>query len=184
MHPTALEHGRKFFDAYLSNTKGLTIVDIGSQDVNGSLRQFCSLENKYIGIDFANAKGVDIVLSDPYSIPLLSDSVDVCISTSCFEHSEFFWLLFNEIMRIIKPTGLFYLNAPSSGPYHQYPVDCWRFRNDAPIALKNWSRRSGYNTFLLESFVNTQNNDTWQDCVSVFIKDEKYIKNYPNRIRG
>ena len=38
MHDTAMEYGAAFFNTYLNNTKDSTIVDIGSQNVNGSLR--------------------------------------------------------------------------------------------------------------------------------------------------
>jgi hypothetical protein len=38
--------------------------------------------------------------------PLKNDFADVIVSSSCFEHSEFFWLLFNESLRILKPNGL------------------------------------------------------------------------------
>ena len=113
MHDTAMQYGAAFFNTYLKNTEDLTIVDIGSQDVNGSLRSVAPTNNKYIGVDFAEAKGVDVVITDPYSLPFEDESVDAVVSSSCFEHSEFFWLLFNEALRILKPNGLLYINAPS-----------------------------------------------------------------------
>ena len=79
-----------------------------------------------------------MVLDDPYHLPLASESVDVVVSSSRFEHVEFFWLMFNEVLRVFKPDGLFYLNAPSNGEFHRYPVDCWRFYPDAAQALVNW----------------------------------------------
>ena len=105
----------------------VSIVEIGSQDVNGSIRPTFGPDVNYVGVDFANAAGVDVVLSDPYSFPFQDNEIDVVVSSSCFEHSEFFWLTFLEAVRIVRPGGLIYLNAPSNGPFHQYPVDCWRF---------------------------------------------------------
>jgi SAM-dependent methyltransferase len=183
MHDTALEFGKFFFEAYVSNAKNLVIVDIGSQDVNGSLRPLAPTNNKYVGVDFVKAEGVDIVISDPYSLPFESNSVDVCISSSCFEHSEFFWILFNETQRILKPSGIFYLNAPSNGNFHRYPVDCWRFYPDSGLALQNWARKSGYGTVLLESFIGKQKKDVWNDFVAVFLKDISYVSDYPFRIQ-
>ena len=46
------------------------------------------------------------MLTDPYHLPFESNSLDVVVSSSCFEHSEMFWLLFLEIMRVLKPEGL------------------------------------------------------------------------------
>ena len=95
MHDTAMDFGARFFNAYTKGAQGLAIVDIGAQDVNGSLKSVSPANNKYIGVDFAKGSGVDIVIEDPYSLPFETNSVDVCVSSSCFEHSEFFWLLFN-----------------------------------------------------------------------------------------
>ena len=68
---------------------------------------------------WSQVKASIIVLEDPYKLPFDSDSVDIVICSSCFEHSEMFWLLFLEVMRILKPTGLFYMNAPSNGAFHK-----------------------------------------------------------------
>ena len=55
-------------------------------------------------------------------------------------------------MRVLKPAGLLYINAPSNGDYHRYPVDCWRFFPDSGVALQNWANRNGYECAMLESF--------------------------------
>src|SRR5690242_17879182 len=125
MHPSALKFGKRFFDAY-AVSRG-TVVDIGAQDLNGSLKDVCPKRLKYVGVDFAAGKGVDVILKDPYKLPFEDRSADFVVSSSCFEHSEMFWLLFLEILRILKPEGVFYLNVPSNGIFHRYPVDCWRF---------------------------------------------------------
>jgi len=186
MHDTAMKHAAVFFNTYLSNAKNLTIVDVGAQDVNGSLRSVAPPNNKYIGVDFVKAKGVDVVITDPYSLPFEDESADVVVSSSCFEHSEFFWLLFNEILRILKPTGLLYINVPSNGYFHRAPVDCWRFYPDSGVALQNWGKRSGYNCALLESFIGIRKNkaDVWNDFVAIFVKDEKNSAKYISRIQN
>jgi SAM-dependent methyltransferase len=183
MHNTAMEHGRRFFETYVTKPHGATIVDLGSQDVNGSLRSVAPAQAKYIGVDFEDAKGVDVVITDPYALPFDDESVDVCVSSSCFEHSEFFWLVFLEVMRVLKPAGLFYLNVPSNGDFHRYPVDCWRFYPDSGIALQNWARRNSYPAALLESFTGKQKTGVWNDFVAVFVKDERLSELYPARIQ-
>lgn len=184
MHPTAVNNCKEFFNAYSKYFSGKTdkakVLEIGSQDVNGSLRSVCPDQFEYIGVDFQAAKGVDVVLEDPYSLPFEDNSLDIVLSSSCFEHSEMFWLVFLEIMRVLKPAGLFYLNAPSSGSFHRYPVDCWRFYPDSGKALVTWSRRNGGKAELLESYV--QRGGEWQDFVGVFLKDNKYVLDFPARI--
>jgi len=183
MHDTAMMYGKYFFSTYLKDSEGLKIVDIGSQDVNGSLRSFAPVNNEYIGVDFVEGNGVDIILTDPYILPFEDSTIDVIVSSSCYEHSEFFWISFNEAMRVLKPTGLLYINAPSNGAYHRYPVDCWRFYPDSGVALQNWGRRSGYECALLESFIGVRKRDKWHDFVAVFLKDEVNSSNFSARIQ-
>jgi len=186
MHPTALMNCQAFMDCYAARVMGAQaqpmVVEIGSRDVNGSLRSVCPPTFAYTGVDFAPGKGVDIVLDDPYTLPFASGSVDIVMSSSVFEHSEMFWLLFLEVLRILKPAGLFYLNAPSNGDFHRYPVDCWRFYPDSGRALANWAKRSGLQSELLESYTSDQYLDQWSDFVAVFLKDAAHLDRYPGRI--
>jgi len=54
--------------------------------------------------------------------------------------------------RVLKEGGYLYLNAPSKGGYHQYPIDAWRFFPDAGIALCDWAKLNKHAVELLESF--------------------------------
>jgi SAM-dependent methyltransferase len=185
MHFTAMENAKAFFGAYVDSrvrAESLTVVDIGAQDVNGSLKELVRPPHRYVGVDFVAAPGVDVVLDDPYKLPFPDGSVDVVLSSSCFEHSEMFWVLFLEILRILKPAGLFYLNVPSNGDIHRFPVDCWRFYPDSGQALVSWAKRSGFAPRLLESYVSSQAVDNWNDYVAVFVRDESCASQYPNRI--
>ena len=186
MHYSALQNCQQFFESYRESIHSIApnahVVEIGSQDVNGSLRTLCPEQFKYTGVDFVSGKGVDLILDDPYTLPFESESVDVVLSSSCFEHSEMFWLLYIEIMRILKPTGVFYLNVPSNGELHRWPVDCWRFYPDSGRALITWAKRNGMNSQLLESYTSTQIGDQWNDFVAVFLKNESHTEKYPNRI--
>ena len=186
MHPTAMINAMEFFGAYLKpDHPGYFVIEIGSQVVpgmRGSLRDVCPENTEYIGVDFASGDNVDVVLTDPYKLPFADNSVDVCMASSVFEHSEMFWVLFLEILRILKPEGLFYLNVPSNGYFHRYPVDCWRFYPDSGGALVNWAVRNGLDPVLLESYTSLQKADAWNDFVAVFLKDSAHISAYPTRI--
>jgi SAM-dependent methyltransferase len=184
MHDTAMLIGQRFFQTYANGASGLKILDLGSQDVNGSLRTVAPPGCEYVGVDFADAKGVDVVLTDPYKLPFEDESFDICVSANCFEHSEFFWLSFLEIVRVLKPEGLFYLDVPFNGAFHRYPVDCWRFYPDSGMALRNWGRRNNYPLELLESFVGNQQRQMMNDFVAVFLKDRTHVAKHPNRIQS
>jgi len=190
MHQSAMFYGRRFFEVYcpVLPAEDFTIVEIGSQNVNGSLREVCPADAKYIGIDLVEGDGVDVLITDPYQLPLPDVSADMVVSSSCFEHSEFFWLVFLEAMRILKPNGVFYLNAPTNGFFHRWPADSWRFYPDSGHALVGWAKRNGYDAMLLESFVGQRSDGSfseggmWNDFVAVFLKDRRYREKYPDRI--
>lgn len=185
MHPSAMFYGKKFFQIYCPAatpaSSDFTVIEIGSQNVNGSLREVCPDWVKYIGLDFAMGNGVDIILTDPYQLPLADESADMVVSSSCFEHSQFFWLVILEAFRILKPHGVMYLNVPSNGIFHQYPVDCWRFFPDAGHAMTAWAKRNGYDAMLLESFIGGRSL-VWNDFVAIFLKNSQYHTMFPNRI--
>lgn len=184
MHDTAMALGRQFFETYAAGRTGLRIVDIGAQDVNGSLRSVAPPGCEYVGLDFSEGRGVNVVISDPYAMPLPDGCADIVVSSSCFEHAEFFWLLFNDLLRLLKPDGLLYINVPSNGDFHRYPVDCWRFYPDSGVALQNWARRSGHaGATLLESFTGAQRSQSWNDFVAVFVKDGAFAAAHPHRMQ-
>jgi SAM-dependent methyltransferase len=182
MHPEAMNHGEIFFKTYSKNFENLTIVEIGSKNVNGSIKEFAPSSSKYIGLDFDDGNDVDIVITDPYNLPVEDNTADIVVTSSCFEHSQFFWLSFLEALRITKPSGIIYINAPSGGVYHRYPTDNWRFYPDAGIALREWGKASGYNPALLESFIGWQNGTYSNDFVSVFVKDKAFYDFHKERM--
>lgn len=171
MCATGIQNGRGVVASYQEFFGGekVTVADIGAQDVNGSLKQLTPGRFLYIGVDFQSSKGVDVVLTDSYNLPFDGGSIDIVVSCSCFEHSEMFWVLYLEILRILKPTGLLYLNAPSDGRVHTYPVNCRSFYPDSGQALFVWAKRNGFDPLMLESF--TQVRGDWQDYVAVFLRN-------------
>ena len=142
MHASSLGHVQGLVHKYLSDRTGtpLRIVDIGSYDVNGSYKQFFLHPAwQYTGVDLAAGPNVDLVLQSPYRLPFASHSVDAIVSGQVFEHVEYFWLTWLEMARVLKPGGLIFLLAPSRGPEHRYPQDCWRFYPDGFRALASYA---------------------------------------------
>jgi SAM-dependent methyltransferase len=156
---------------YLDPKKPLEIIDIGSLDVNGSYKPlFANPLWHYQGIDLEAGNNVDIVLESPYTLPLPDDAIDLVISGQAFEHVEFFWEAFKEIVRVLKPNGLAFIIAPSRGPEHRYPVDCWRFYPDGFRALAKYA---GVHCLAASTdWINTPQGRTsqWGDTVGVFCK--------------
>lgn len=185
MHQSAYEFAKRFFDVYVKDRGPVRIAEIGSQNINGALRDHKPSNCiEYLGMDFEEGKGVDLVLNDAYDFPIKDDTYDVVVTSSCFEHSEMFWLTFLEGLRILKPTGVMYCNAPSAWmPYHRFPVDCWRFYPDAAKGLQTWARRNKIQAQVLESFIGMPDlTILCSDWTAVFIKDVEHIDLYKNRM--
>ncbi len=170
MHAAALEAGELFFQLYWQPDYR-TILEVGSKDVNGSLRPLAPAGSDYLGIDLEPGRGVDKVLEDPYLYPFPDGSFDCIITTSCFEHDKMFWLSFVECCRVLSPNGVLYVNVPASGPYHGFPYDHWRFYPDAAVALADWAGRMNYGVSVVESFNMPRNRTSFRDCIMVFTKN-------------
>jgi SAM-dependent methyltransferase len=140
MHLSSILRMKWFVDNYLKvveTDRKLTVLDVGSMDVNGSYRHLFPAEYySYQGMDMEPGVNVDIVLKNPYdwsSIP--SDSYDVVISGQAFEHIEFFWVTIAEMTRVVKKGGILCIIVPNGIWEHRYPVDCYRFYTDGMVAL-------------------------------------------------
>jgi SAM-dependent methyltransferase len=177
MHDTALLAGKLFAEKYGGQNK--TVVDIGGKNVNGSLRSFFeNLNMKYICVDIEPDYSVDIVIKPTDKLPFENNSIDLVVSTSCFEHDPCFWITFKELTRIIKKDGFIYVNAPSNGFYHTYPGDNWRFYSDAAQALAYWSgykygNEDIYPVKVIETFHILPLNDIWVDFVGIWQRVEE-----------
>lgn len=169
MHRSSLEHVERLVGRYLDPARPLEIIDIGSFDVNGSYKPFFSAPGwRYAGVDLVAGPNVDVVLSSPYRLPFRSFSVDVIVSGQAFEHIEFFWLTWLEMARVLRPGGHIFLLAPSRGPEHRYPQDCWRFYPDGYRALARYGALE-----LLEVSTDWEphaspDSAAWGDTVGVF----------------
>lgn len=142
MHKSSYLKMQYFRDTYLDANQELKILDIGSFDKNGDYNYGLLLKNPkwtYHGLDLKPGNNVHVVIDDPYDWKELEDSsYDVIISGQAFEHIEFFWLTLEEIKRVLKPKGLFFLIVPSTGPVHKNPYDCYRFNDNAMKSMAKY----------------------------------------------
>lgn len=167
MHPSSFENMQKCYRRFVAGTEleardRVAVLDVGGADVNGSYRDvFRKSCFDYLGADIGEGEGVSIVLEDPYNIPLEDVSVDIVLSGQMLEHCEFFWQSFAEMIRVLKPDGFLFLIAPSAGPIHRYPVDCYRFYPDAFRALARFADRDVVDIWHDER-------GPWNDLVGVF----------------
>jgi SAM-dependent methyltransferase len=175
MHDTAYRIGKIFLEIYMRECS--SIVELGSMNINGTLRDFAHQTGVYLGLDTAHGCGVDIVIEPGKPLPIRDCFCDLVVTTSVFEHDCFFWETFLELGRILKNDGALYINAPSNGIYHRYPFDCWRFYPESGLALEKLARKSGYALTLIESFIAKRETDNWNDFVAIYIKSNNVEMN-------
>jgi SAM-dependent methyltransferase len=121
-----------------------SILEVGSYNVNGSLRAIVSKlgPREYIGVDLtpcnhthepcASRPCVDSVcnaenLIEEYGL----DRFDVVISTELLEHAEDWKKAVHNFKGVLKSGGLLLLTTRSPGfARHEFPSDYWRFTGD------------------------------------------------------
>lgn len=167
MHYTAHRIGGLVMHRYCPSQGG-AILEIGSLDVNGSLRNKAPLHDRYVGLDFEPGAGVDFVVKPREAWPVEDSGFDLVMASSVFEHDSTFWETFVQMCRKAKPGGHIYVSAPSNGTVHRYPQDCWRFYPDAAPALAQWAQEEGEDVVLVESFIADQENDVWNDFCAIY----------------
>ena len=140
MHNSSLKRMEWFAKTYVKDGKEISVLDVGSYDVNGSYKKiFKDIGAKYYGLDMEDGPNVDICPKNAYSWDEIeNDKYDVVISGQALEHIEFFWITMEEMIRVTKKGGLICIIAPNGFGEHRYPVDCWRFFTDGMIALARY----------------------------------------------
>ncbi len=112
--------------------EGKRIIEIGSRDVNGSLRPLIESyrPKHYIGVDIIPGSGVDITCDVKNLVSKFGkQTFDVIISTELLEHVRDWRLAIHNIKNVCKPNGIILLTTRSYGfGYHGYPYDFWRYQ--------------------------------------------------------
>lgn len=117
---------------------GHRVLEVGSFDVNGTVRPLFAGAAAYVGVDVAPGPGVDVVVPAG-ELPFDSGSFDVVVSTEMLEHDRKPWRTAREMARVLRRGGRLLATARGfdeggSFPFHN-PPDRWRFSEDGMRAL-------------------------------------------------
>ncbi|HPT49234.1 MAG TPA: class I SAM-dependent methyltransferase [Accumulibacter sp.] len=93
---------------------GCRVLEVGSLDINGSIRDFFKDDCKYIGLDIGEGKGVDVVCEgQKYDAP--DGSFDHVISCEVMEHNPYWVETFQNMVRVCRPGGLVVMTCATTG---------------------------------------------------------------------
>jgi SAM-dependent methyltransferase len=97
----------------LISTKRFNILEIGSYDVNGAIRDMFNYE-KYFGVDLCPGPNVDVIGSG-HTINLVAEDINLCISSECFEHNPFWKETLENMARHLKGGGFIVVTTAING---------------------------------------------------------------------
>jgi len=111
-----------FFSAVAAANEALVddanVLEIGSYDVNGSVRNVFARAKSYVGVDLDAGPGVDLV-GFGHEVDHPDASYDVTISGECFEHDPYWRETLSNMVRMTRPGGLVVFSCASRGrPEH------------------------------------------------------------------
>lgn len=99
--------------AFNSSSTDLKILEIGSYDVNGSIRKIMPKHKVYIGVDLSEGPGVDLIASG-HTVKL-DEQFDIVLSCECFEHNPFWKETFLNMHDHLQKDGVMIVTCASTG---------------------------------------------------------------------
>ncbi len=113
---------------------GARVLEVGSCDVNGSVRSIVARHapTSYVGVDIKAGPGVDVVCPAGKLVEQFgARSFEVVISTEMLEHVADWQVAVAEMKAVLRKGGRMILTTRSPGfQLHGYPADFWRFTMD------------------------------------------------------
>lgn len=102
------------------------ILDVGSMNVNGSLRSVLTID---VGVDMREGPGVDEICNCTKLVDRFGpESFDCVASADMLEHCLKWDKCLENMWAVLKPNGYLFLTmAIKTKGRHAYPDDYWRF---------------------------------------------------------
>jgi SAM-dependent methyltransferase len=130
-HRSVLEFFRRIDSTYVKDKK---ILEVGSRDVNGTVRPILTAlgPESYLGVDIVAGRSVDRICNVERLVDTFGEETfDVVISSEMLEHVVDWRSAIRNIKGAVSRGGLVIITTRSFGfPHHDWPVDFWRYETD------------------------------------------------------
>ena len=117
MHPAAREWCEKYCPR-----DARSVVEVGSFDVNGGVRDLFPNATVYLGIDLKPGRGVDLVMDAAEWVP--DRLYDCAVSTETFEHTPKWRQILRRMKDALSPGGVLVMTCATTG---RNPHSCLGF---------------------------------------------------------
>lgn len=88
-----------------SSEKRVKVLDLGSLDINGSIRRKLPQIWEYTGVDLEIGPNVDLA-QEAQLLDLSSGQFDICMASELFEHTPYWKEIFAQMNRLTKEGGI------------------------------------------------------------------------------
>lgn len=95
---------------------GVSVIEIGSLDINGTVRDFFPNPAYYLGVDVGPGPGVDVI-DQGENLTYEDNQFDIAISAECFEHNPEWAATFANMHRMAN-TAVIFTCASDGRPEH------------------------------------------------------------------
>lgn len=103
----------------------------------------------YIGLDIRSDIYTKLDVEwDGKVMPFSTDTIDCAMATEVLEHCPKPDIVLAEVLRVLRPGGLFFLTVPFIWPLHDVPYDEYRY---TPFALERLLRNAGFGEIELQA---------------------------------
>lgn len=129
-HASVLSFGERVITSGM--VKGKRVLEVGSYDINGSLRPYVeSLGPKeYVGTDIELGPKVDqVVPASELTKTFGPSSFDLVLCNEMLEHAEDWRAAVTQLKSVTKDY-LLVTTRSEPFPYHGFPADNWRYTTD------------------------------------------------------
>lgn len=141
-------------------------LEIGSRNINGSIRHLFEKQDKYLGIDLSHAPYVDLVCHAA-DLPLFFNHLfDCVISVEALEHDALWERTLDRVHRLLRPDGLCILTC--AGPKRKEHGTRQSAPMDSPDTLDH------YRNLTREDMLNALNvQETFKSYSISYMRDDQ-----------